>query len=247
MSEQLFPSSTVAYRRHEVLQGLKLSAPAGMGMFPLGVAFGLLVVQSGLPWWMAPALSIFVYAGSLELLLIALIVAGTPLATIALASLLVNFRHIFYAFNFPLKVLKNPAAKAYAIYALTDETYAVTSAHPQGWTPWRLLSLQIFLQVYWVGGGLVGVAVGAFIPQQLVGLEFALCALFITLTLDAWRTRRQTPSALLAGISYTTALLLTPDTALFTGLILFVLTLVVRYLFHPKMRQRLTNRGQEDA
>jgi predicted branched-subunit amino acid permease len=27
----------------------------GVGLFPLGVAFGLLVVQSGLDWWWAPA------------------------------------------------------------------------------------------------------------------------------------------------------------------------------------------------
>ena len=58
--------------RHEITQGALLILPAGLGMIPIGIAFGLLVVQSGLPWWMAPALSFFAYAGSLELLLITL-------------------------------------------------------------------------------------------------------------------------------------------------------------------------------
>lgn len=213
----------------DAAQALELSAPAGLGMFPLGIAFGLLVLQAGLPWWLAPALSIFVYAGSLELLLVSLIAAGTPLLTIALTSLLVNFRHVFYAFSFPLHKIKSPWAKAYAVYALTDETYAITTAHPRGWTAKKLIYLQLFLQIYWVSGGLVGVAVGNLLPAALVGLEFALCALFIALTLEAWRTKEQIPSALLAGVSFTVGLVLNPDSPLFLALILFASTLVLRF------------------
>ncbi len=213
----------------DAAQALELSAPAGLGMFPLGIAFGLLVLQAGLPWWLAPALSIFVYAGSLELLLVSLIAAGTPLLTIALTSLLVNFRHVFYAFSFPLHKIKSPWAKAYAVYALTDETYAITTAHPRGWTARKLIYLQLFLQIYWVSGGLVGVAVGNLLPAALVGLEFALCALFIALTLEAWRTKEQIPSALLAGVSFTVGLVLNPDSPLFLALILFASTLVLRF------------------
>ncbi len=33
------------------------TAPLGFGMFPLGIAFGLLVVQCGLAWWWAPLFS----------------------------------------------------------------------------------------------------------------------------------------------------------------------------------------------
>ena len=44
------------------------SFSSGLGIFPLGIALGLLVVQAGLPWWLAPALSLSAFAGSLELL-----------------------------------------------------------------------------------------------------------------------------------------------------------------------------------
>lgn len=59
---------------------MRASLAAGLGMFPLGVAFGLLVVQSGLPWCVAAALSIAGFAGSLELLLVGMMVTLTPLA-----------------------------------------------------------------------------------------------------------------------------------------------------------------------
>lgn len=213
----------------EVRKGLGASLAVGLGMVPLGMAFGLIVLQAGLPWWLAPALSIFIYAGSLELFLVSMIATTAPLATVALTSFLVNFRHVFYAFTYPISALRTRRGKAYGIYALTDETYAVTAVRPDGWTGWSLISLQLALQTYWVGGGLIGVLIGSMLPPSLVGLEFAMCALFITLTLDATRTRKQVPSLLLAGLSYSVAAVVTPDAPLFTGLLLFVGLLLVRF------------------
>ncbi|MUL66723.1 branched-chain amino acid transporter AzlC [Mycobacterium sp. CBMA 234] len=220
----------VTSRRAEVAAGVRASLAAGLGMYPIGVAFGLLVIQAGLPWWVAPALSIACFAGSLELLLIGMIVAATPLATIALTAFLVNFRHIFYAFTFPLHVVRNRFARAYSVYTLVDEAYAVTAANPRGWTSWRLLSLQAAFQCYWVGGGLTGVLLGSLLPTRIEGLEFALCALFVTLTLDACRSRAGVPSLLLAAVSFSIAMVVAPHQALFVGLLLFIATLVVRYL-----------------
>ncbi|HJG65207.1 hypothetical protein [Corynebacterium stationis] len=37
-------------KRSEIIQGIRASLAAGLGMISLGVAFGVLVVQSGLPW-----------------------------------------------------------------------------------------------------------------------------------------------------------------------------------------------------
>ena len=217
-------------RRAEVAAGVQASLAAGLGMYPIGIAFGLLVVQAGLPWWVAPALSVSVYAGSLELLLIGMITTATPLATIALTTLLVNFRHVFYAFTFPLRVVRNRFARIYSMYALIDEAFAVTAANPHGWTAWRLLALQMSLQTYWVGGGLTGVAIGSLLPIRLEGLEFALCALFVTLTLDACRTKSELPSLLLAAASFSFARLVVPGEALFVGLVVFVASLVARYV-----------------
>lgn len=228
--------SEVLSRRAEITTGLRASLAAGLGMFPLGIAFGLLVLQSGLAWWVAPALSIAGFAGSLKLLLIGMIVTATPLATIALTTFLVNFRHVFYAFTFPLGVVRNPIARGYSVYALIDEAYAVTAANPRDWTSWRLLSMQLAFQSYWVGGGLVGVLIGSLLPMRIEGLEFALCALFVTLTLDACRTKAQLPALLLAAVSFSVALVVTPGAALFTGLLLFVCTLVARYLFSLRRR-----------
>lgn len=228
-------------RRSEIRTGLRLSVAAGMGMFPIGVAFGLLVTQYGLPWWVAPAFSVFIFAGSTELLVIGLLVSGAALPTIALTTFLVNFRHIFYPFAFPLGVVENRAARFYSVFALIDEAYAVTAARPRGWTSWRLLSMQIAFHSYWVGGGLFGVALASQLPGTVEGLEFALCALFVTLTLDACTSRREVPSVVLAGMSFLSGMFLSPDNALFFGLLCFMGCLALRYALH----QRSTRDGEE--
>ena len=46
--------------RREILEGLRITAPVAAGYIPLGLAYGVLVMQLGLPWWMAPALSLAV-------------------------------------------------------------------------------------------------------------------------------------------------------------------------------------------
>lgn len=90
--------------------------------------------------------------------------------------------------------------------------------------------MQIACQTYWVGGGLIGVAVGAALPAPIKGLEFSLCALFVVLTLDALRSSRDVPPALLAVVSVAVALVLTPHVALFTSMVIFV-GLLVAYQF----------------
>ena len=49
--------------RVEIIEGLRITAPVAAGYIPLGLAYGLLVVQLGLPWWIAPALSLAAYSG----------------------------------------------------------------------------------------------------------------------------------------------------------------------------------------
>ena len=224
----------VMSRRGEIAAGIQASLAAGLGLYPLGIALGLLVMQAGLPWWITPGLSIAAYAGSLELLLVGLMTSITPLPTIALTTLLVNFRHVFYAFSFPLKVVKNPLARLYSVYALTDESYAVTAVNPTGWTAPKLLTTQFAFQFYWVMGGLTGVLLANLISASIKGLEFALCALFITLTLDAARDRSQITPLLMAGLSVAFAKIVTPNAVLFTALLVFVILLVFRFIWERR-------------
>lgn len=229
--------SAVASRRSDLRAAARDTVSVGFGLFPLGLAFGLLLVQSGFHWWWAPIFSLTIYAGSLEFLAIGLVLAVAPLASIAMTTLLVNFRHVFYALSFPLHRVRGKAARVYSMYALTDEAYAVAaSKDPESLSGRRVLLIQVFCQLYWVLGGVAGALVGSALSMQLAGLDFALTALFVVLAVDAFRARRDVPTPILALLSALIALLVARDQMLVVAMGLFVGTLLVRFLLRRRAR-----------
>ncbi len=208
----------------------KVALPVALGLFPLGLAFGALVVHAGLSWWWATVFSSIVYAGSLEFLLVGMAVSGVPLAQVALSTLLVNSRHVFYALSFPLHNVDGKAAKAYATFALTDEAYAVTtSPEAQRWTSRQIIGVQVLFQVCWVGGATLGALAGSVLPlDRLDGLDFALTALFVVLAIEAYRERPDRLSAVLAVGCAIVALVLSSEHVLPIAFAGFTAVQVVR-------------------
>lgn len=162
--------------------------PVAVGLFPLGVAFGLVITQAGFAWWWATIFSIVIYAGSMEFLAVSLISGGVGVLSATFAGFLVNFRHIFYGLTFPRSVIKSRLARLYSTYALTDECYALTAGKKDVSSQY-LLSVQVICQLAWVLSGTLGALAGAVVPT-LPGFEFALTALFVVLALDAFRASR---------------------------------------------------------
>ncbi|GGX33720.1 AzlC family ABC transporter permease [Streptomyces noursei] len=203
----------------------------GLGLVPLGLAFGVLVTHSGLSWWWATLFTTLIYAGSFEFLLIGLVTAVAPLATVALTAFLVNIRHVFYALSFPLHRVKGRPAKAYSTFALTDEAYALTTGEQaRSWPSRRILWLQLFMHLYWAGSATAGALLGSLIPDNVTGLDFALTALFTVLALDAIRDRRgDLPTPALALLSALAARLVFPDQLLPAAFALFTAGLLARH------------------
>jgi predicted branched-subunit amino acid permease len=131
------------------------------------------------------------HAGSLKFLLVGLAVAATPLAQVAATTLIVNLRHVFYALSFPLDRVDGVLAKVYSTYALTDEAYTATSAEPSKLD----VALDRVGAVHLSGGLSVRrhdrALVGSAMPiERVQGLDFALTALFVVLSIDAYRPAR---------------------------------------------------------
>lgn len=181
-----------------------LSLPILAGYVPIGVGFGLLWVQQGLPGWAAPVLALVVYAGAAQFLAAGMIAAGQGPAEIALATLVLNARHLVYGLAFLDRFRGWSAAKAYFAFALTDETYAVLAARQpvgdgDGMEEGLLWRVAMLNHGYWVLGCALGAAAGHVLPPGLKGLDFALTALFLVLLLEQVRSRRKAMAAALAG------------------------------------------------
>ena len=214
--------------------GIADAWPVALGMVPLGLAFGLLITQVGFAWWWTPIFSFVIYAGSMEFLAVSLVTGGVGPLSAALYGFLVNFRHAFYALNYPIAHVRGWLAKAYGIYALTDETYAILAARRDArWSTARVLAVQSLLQVGWIGGGLVGALFGSALPFEIQGMEFALIALFTVLVIEAFVSFKDLSLPIVAVLCGAVGLLISPDNMLVIGMSLYFLSLIVRFVCPP--------------
>lgn len=171
------------------IRAFKTTIPVLLGYIPLGIAFGLLFSGSGYHWVYAFLMSLFVYAGSAQLLAVSLLVAGAGLTDFAVATLLLNLRHSFYGLSMLEKFSDLGKVKPYLIFALTDETYALltTNEVPPGSSKSKfyfyIASLNHF---YWIIGSVSGAVLGSVFNLNLEGMGFVLTALFVVLTIEQY-------------------------------------------------------------
>lgn len=202
---------------------LTLTAPVAMGYLPLGTVFGFLFVQAGGHWSLALLSSLLVYAGAAQYMMVPMLAAGMPLTTIALATLVVNLRHIFYGLSLLERLPPGRLLRGYMAFALTDETYSILTTLPAG-TPARQMALLALLNHgWWILGSALGALIGSQARIELAGLDFVLAALFAVLTVEQWRSRRQAAPVWVALASYAVAWSLAPQHALVLAIALSLL------------------------
>ena len=213
---------------------LALTMPVAMGYIPLGMVFGFLFVQAGAGWAMALLASLVVYAGAAQYMMIPMVAAGLPIGTIALATLLINLRHIFYGLSLLDTFPRGFLLRWYTAFALTDETYSVLTTLPRETPPRRLALLALLNQSWWVLGTLLGALIGSQGQVPLDGLDFVLCALFAVLTVEQWRARRSPLPLWTAVIAYAVAAAVAPQHALVLAILL---SIIVGVAAHKKEKR----------
>ncbi len=179
-------------KRQLFLYAFRKSIPVMLGYVFLGMAFGILLQQSGLGWPWALLISAVVYAGSMQFALVTLLSAATPLPTVAVMTLMVNSRHLFYGLSF-IDTFREMGWKApYMIFSLSDETYSVLCsckgdeafAQCNHEAAFYISALH---QGYWVLGSIVGAVAGELLTFDATGIDFSMTALFVVILADQLR------------------------------------------------------------
>ena len=188
----------------------------------LGTAFGILLRQAGFGALWSLAFSGLVYAGSLQFVLAGFLAAPTALPTVALMSLFINARHLFYGLSFIERFRSMGKKRPYMIFSLTDETYSVLCGMdevPAGVDKNGAMFLVALLdQLYWVAGSLLGTFAGG-LPLDFTGIDFSMTALFLVIFLEQWRgAKSHLPALLGLGCGAVFLLALGPDNFLLPAL-----------------------------
>lgn len=168
--------------------------PVMAGYLVLGLGFGIILRTKGYSIIWALVMSVFIYAGSMQYVAINLITSGASFITVALTTLLVNARHLFYGISMIDKYKNTGKAKPYLIFALTDETYSLTchnesSGDVKNDTKYYFC-VSLFDHIYWITGSVLGAALGSILPFDTTGIDFALTALFVTIVVGQWKSTK---------------------------------------------------------
>jgi azlC-like len=202
-----------------------------MGYIPLGIAFGFLMAQAGAAWWVVPLMSLLVYAGAAQFMAVPMFAAGESLAAIAVATLVVNLRHIFYGLSVLDRLPKGRGARAYLAWALTDESYSLITTlpppPPPPPPPRRVVGVAMLNHGWWILGSCIGNFIGMSVSPALQGFEFSLAALFAILVMSQWNTHHQVAPLVTAVVAYTFGWALFPDQAMLAAIALSVVACIV--------------------
>ena len=76
-----------------------VTVPVLMGYLAIGIAFGLMLQEIGYNFIWAFFMSLTIYAGSGQYLGVTLLGAAASLGTVAVMTLLINFRHLVYGLS----------------------------------------------------------------------------------------------------------------------------------------------------
>lgn len=181
------------------------SLPVMMGYLVLGSGFGILMQAKGYPWWLAVAMSVTIYAGSMQYVTVELLTGGASLLTAALMTLMVNVRHLFYGVAMLDKYQPAGKYKPYLIYALTDETFSLVCSPalpPDVSYAAYAFWVSLLDQLYWVAGTAAGALIGSVVSFNTTGIDFSMTALFVVILVEQWeKTREHRPALLGLGIS----------------------------------------------
>lgn len=181
----------------------KQTIPVMLGYIFLGIAFGLLIQNAGYSALWAFLISLVVYAGSMQFVLVTLLTSGAGLFSAALMTLFINGRHIFYGLSFVEKYKKMGKAYPYLVFSLTDETYSVLCGTkiPEGMEENKVYFWISFLdQCYWVLGSVIGALAGSYITFDSTGIDFSMTALFIVIVVEQWQETKSHFPALLGAV-----------------------------------------------
>lgn len=198
----LFRSTT----RH----AFKESLPILSGFLFLGMAYGVYMHSLGFGVWYPVLMALFIFAGSVEFIVAGLLVMAFNPSSVFLLIVMISARQIFYGISMLDKFRDITGWKRfYLIAGMVDESFAINyTAKTDGLDKaWFMVLVTLFLHMYWVAGSALGVLMGAVLPFDLKGAEFAMTALFLVILVEQW-SKESSHESSLVGLSMTAVALI---------------------------------------
>lgn len=169
----------------EFREGVYATLPLMCGVFPFGLAYGIVGQSVGLTPGEILLMSLLVFAGAAQFVSLSMFAEGAGLVMISLTTLLINLRHLLMGASLSAYLKDRPLwLKGLLCFGMADETYAVTISRAQlaGYSASYQMGSNLTGYVTWAVSTIGGIYLGGSIQDPLSwGLDFAMPATFLAL------------------------------------------------------------------
>lgn len=156
----------------------------------VGIAFGILIRKAGYSAKWACFSGIFIYAGSMQIVMVSLMTSGVPLYMVAIMTFFINARHIFYGLGFVDKFRRMGWKYPYMVLTLTDEVYSVFCSikYTEDVDEHKVnFYIALSCHLLWIFSCTFGAMLGQMLPFDMRGIDFSATAFFVTVCVNQWR------------------------------------------------------------
>jgi len=195
------------------IKGIIDVSPLMIPVVPFGIIYGVIGMELGLSPYMTFGMSIIIFGGASQIVLLQLFSAGASSFVIISSVGAVNSRHLLYGavFSEYLSYLKI-TWKIILSYVLIDQAFAVSNTYfkknrKNENKHYHLLGAGFTCWFIWQISTILGIVLGSVVPEEL-GLSFTISLTFLALLINDFRKFKNIivmlTSGIVATLGYTT-------------------------------------------
>lgn len=175
------------------VRGMKDGAPIALGYLSVSFTFGLMAVSGGLSWWEATIISMTNMTSAGQFAGLGIMMAGGPLAEMAVSQFIINLRYALMSLSLSQKV----DASISGVYRWligfgnTDEIFAVAMSNEKQVGRKYMFGLILTPYLGWSAGTLFGALLGNVLPESIrSALGIAIYGMFLAIIIPQMKEKR---------------------------------------------------------
>ena len=198
--------------------------PMMVGVIPFGIVFGASARAGGWTAIQTQAMSMILFAGASQLVVLGLVAAAAAPVMIVLTVAILNLRHLLYSMSLSRTLRgSEPPPRWLLAFTVTDESFAMTIRESLSGraTPAFLWGSSLVLYFSWALATMVGILIGDRIPDPTTyGLDLIFPLTFLALLVSVANTRKEwIVAALTAVLAVALSRVVDGGTALFISIL----------------------------
>ena len=190
-------------KRKAFLAAFPHTIPILTGFCFLGLTYGVYMRAAGFSFWYPLLISLIVFGGSLQFVIVSMLLSPYAPVQTFLMALMVQARHLFYGIAMLDKYKGTGWKKPYLIFAMCDETFSVNCAAevpPDVDRGWFYFFVSLLDRLYWVAASMLGGLLGSVLHFNTEGLDFVMTAMFVVILTEQW-LKEKTPVSEWIGLA----------------------------------------------